>query len=89
MEAAISILVSALPGLISSPAAGIVVALLCLAGFGYFLTKYLLPQQERQLDRVINESKENRKVFQDAVDKMGKRLEKIEEDVEDIKDILK
>ncbi len=88
MEAAITTLVQALPALISSPAAGIVVALLCLAGFGYFLIKYLLPQQERQLDRVLNESKENRKVFADAVEKMGSRLDKIEDDVSEVKIIL-
>lgn len=88
MEAAITTLVQALPALITGPAAGIVVAMLCLAAFGYFLTKYLLPQQERQLDRVLNESKENRKVFADAVEKMGTRLDKIEDDVSEVKIIL-
>jgi len=85
MEQAISILVQALPGLISSPAAGIVVALLCLAGFGYFLTAYLLPSHEKQLDRVLEESRENRKVFQTAVEALDRRFDGMEKSLSSVK----
>lgn len=38
---------------VSGPASGVAVALLCLVGFGWFLIKHLLPQQEKQLDKVL------------------------------------
>lgn len=69
----------------AGPASGVVVALLCLAGFGWFLIKYLLPQQERQLDKVLEDHKEDRKVFEKSVTTMTRRLDKIEEDLVVIK----
>ena len=70
---------------VSGPASGIFVALLCLFGFGYFMVKHMLPQQQNMIDDFVKESRANRKVFVDAVDIMSKRLEKVEDDVSDIR----
>ena len=91
----LNLLLSAAAG----PASGVVVALLCMVMFGYFLIKYILPSQERHLDRVIDESSknrdlfekessENRKVFQSAVQVMSDRLDNVEDDVKEIKVIV-
>ena len=86
MEAAtIGMLLSAVAG----PASGVVVALLCLFGFGYFMVKHMLPQQQAMIDDFVKESRANRKVFVDAVEIMGRRLDKVEDNVEEIKIILK
>jgi len=86
MEAAtISMILSAVAG----PASGVVVALLCLFGFGYFMVKHMLPQQQAMIDDFVRESRANRKVFVDAVEIMGRRLDKVEDNVEEIKIILK
>lgn len=74
---------------VSGPASGIAVALLCMVGFGWFLVKYLLPQQDKHLEKVLDDSKENRKVFQDAVKVMSDRLDKVEDDVSEIKIIVR
>ena len=86
MEAAtISMILSAVAG----PASGVVVALLCLFGFGYFMVKHMLPQQQAMIDDFVRESRANRKVFVDAVEIMGRRLDKVEDNVEEIKIILR
>jgi len=86
MEAAtIGMLLSAVAG----PASGVVVALLCLFGFGYFMVKHMLPQQQAMIDDFVRESRANRKVFVDAVEIMGRRLDKVEDNVEEIKIILR
>jgi hypothetical protein len=86
MEAAtIGMLLSAVAG----PASGVVVALLCLFGFGYFMVKHMLPQQQNMIDDFVRESRANRKVFVDAVEIMGRRLDKVEDSVDEIKIILK
>jgi len=86
MEAAtIGMLLSAVAG----PASGVVVALLCLFGFGYFMVKHMLPQQQAMIDDFVKESRANRKVFVDAVEIMGRRLDKVEDNVEEIKIILR
>lgn len=86
MEAAtISMILSAVAG----PASGVVVALLCLFGFGYFMVKHMLPQQQNIIDDFVKESRANRKVFVDAVEIMGRRLDKVEDNVEEIKIILR
>ena len=74
---------------VSGPASGVVVALLCMVGFGYFLIKHLLPQQERLLNASLEDSRKNRKVFVDAVEIMSRRLERVEEDISEIKEVLK
>ena len=56
---------------VSGPASGVAVALLCMAGFGYFLVNWLLPQQERMLNAALEDSRKNRKVFVDAVEVMA------------------
>jgi len=86
MDAAtISMILSAVAG----PASGVVVALLCLFGFGYFMVKHMLPQQQNIIDDFVKESRANRKVFVDAVEIMGRRLDKVEDNVEEIKIILR
>ena len=70
---------------VSGPASGVVVALLCLGGFGYFLVKYLLPQQERQLDKILKDHGEDRKVFEKSITQMSNGLDKIEDDVHAIR----
>ena len=86
MDAAtLSIILSAVAG----PASGVVVALLCLFGFGYFMVKHMLPQQQNMIDDFVKESRANRKVFVDAVEIMGRRLDKVENNVEEIKIILR
>jgi len=72
----------------SGPASGVVVSLLCMLGFGYFLIKHLLPQQERMLNASLEDSRKNRKVFVDAVEVMSRRLERVEEDVTEIKEVI-
>jgi len=68
----------------AGPASGVVVALLCLGGFGLFLIKFLLPQQERQLDKVLKDSAEDRKLFEKSVNVVVRRLDKIEDAVANI-----
>jgi uncharacterized membrane protein len=86
MDAAmVSLLLSA----VSGPASGIVVALICLFGFGYFMVKHMLPQQQAMIDDFVKESRASRKVFVDAVEIMSRRLDKVEDTVEEIKVILK
>lgn len=86
MDAAtLSMILSAVAG----PASGVVVALLCLFGFGYFMVKHMLPQQQNMIDDFVKESRANRKVFVDAVEIMGRRLDKVENNVEEIKIILR
>ena len=70
---------------VSGPASGVAVALLCLVGFGWFLIKHLLPQQEKQLDKVLASHDADRKTFEKSVTSMSKRLDRIEEDVTYIK----
>jgi hypothetical protein len=83
-EATLQIILSA----VSGPASGVVVAMLCMGGFGYFLVKHLLPAQQKIMDGFITESRANRKVFVDAVEVMSRRLERVEDDINDIKQVI-
>ena len=86
MEAAtISMILSAVAG----PASGVVVALLCLFGFGYFMVKHMLPQQQNIIDDFVKESRANRKVFVDAVEIMSRRLDKVEDGLDSVEDGVK
>ena len=86
MDAAtLSLIISA----VSGPASGVAVAIICILMFGYFLVKHLLPQQQAMIDDFVKESRASRKVFVDAVEIMSRRLDKVEDTVGDIKDILK
>ncbi len=69
---------------VAGPASGVAVALVCLTGFGWFLVKYLLPQQERQLDKVLKDSAEDRKMFEKSITVVSRRLDKIEDAVANI-----
>jgi hypothetical protein len=55
-----------------------------MGGFGWFMIKHLLPRQDRFIDEFVKESRANRKVFVDAVEIMGRRLDKVEENLDDI-----
>ena len=70
---------------VSGPASGVAVAMLCLSGFGWFLVKHLLPQQERSLDKVLKDSAEDRKLFEKSITTVTRRLDKIEDDLTTIK----
>jgi len=73
---------------VSGPASGVAVAMLCLAGFGWFLVKYLLPQQERALDKVLQSHDADRKLFEKSITTISKRVDKVEESLEEVaKDI--
>jgi hypothetical protein len=74
---------------VSGPASGVAVAMLCILMFGYFLVKHMLPQQQKMIDDFVKESRASRKVFVDAVEIMSRRLDKVEDTVGDIKNILK
>jgi hypothetical protein len=73
---------------ISGPASAVAVSLLCMSGFGYFLVKHMLPAQQKIMDSFIVESRANRKVFVDAVEVMSRRLERVEDDINDIKQVI-
>ena len=74
---------------VAGPASGVVVALLCLFGFGYFMVKHMLPQQQNMINDFVKESRASRKIFVDAVEIMSRRLDKVEDKVEEIKIILR
>ena len=69
---------------VAGPAAATVVALLCLAGFAWFMIKHMLPRQDKIIDDFVKEGRANRKVFVDAVEVMSRRLDKVEDAVGDI-----
>jgi hypothetical protein len=69
---------------VSGPASGIVVAILSMVGFGWFMTKQIFPRQDKFIDEFVKESRANRKVFVDAVEIMGRRLDKVEYELEGI-----
>jgi len=70
---------------VAGPAAATVVALLCLVGFGWFMIKHMLPNQQKVMDEFIKEGRATRKVFVDAVSVMSERLNRVEDTVSDIK----
>ena len=74
---------------VAGPAAATVVALLCLAGFAWFMIKHVMPQQDKVVDEFVKEGRANRKVFCDAVEIMSRRLDKVEDSVGEIKDSIK
>lgn len=77
-------LVEIIVNAVAGPASGIVVSMLCLFGFGWFMIKHMLPQQEKQLDKLLDESKEQRKTFEKSVTTMARRMDKMEDDVSEI-----
>jgi cobalamin biosynthesis protein CobD/CbiB len=83
--ATLSLLVSA----VSGPASGVVVAMLCLVGFGYFMVKYMLPQQQTMINDFVKESRASRKVFVDAVEIMSRRLDKVEDGLDSVEEWCK
>jgi len=85
MDAAtLSLIISA----VSGPASGVAVAIICILLFGYFLVKHMLPQHQAMIDDFVKESRASRKIFVDAVEIMSRRLDKVEDVVKDIKDIV-
>jgi len=74
---------------VAGPAAATVVALLCLAGFGWFMIKHMLPQQNKVMDEFVKEGRANRKVFVDAVEVMSRRLDQVEDCMDEVKSDIK
>jgi hypothetical protein len=74
---------------VAGPAAATVVALLCLVGFGWFMIKHMLPNQQKVMEEFIKEGRANRKVFVDAVEVMSKRLDKVEYSVDEVRTDIK
>jgi len=70
----------------AGPASGVVVALISMFGGGWFMIKHMLPRQDKMIDDFVKESRAQRKVFVDAVEIMGKRLDKVEYELEGIGD---
>lgn len=85
MEAALLSLAQALPGLISGPASAVAVCLLVIYGAGYVLIKHILPEQRASLDKVLADSHETRKIFQQAVEIFDERFRSIEKNVSAVK----
>jgi hypothetical protein len=84
---------------ISGPASGVVISAACLAGFGWFLVKHLLPSHERQIDKILLSHSEDRGVFKDSltglsgdlkvlstkVEIIDNKIDSIEDEVKDLK----
>ena len=69
--------------------AGAVVICLIVMAAGYnLIVKQLIPSHEKNIDKLLDESKEQRKTFEKAVNSQNKRLDRIEEDITIIKDKL-
>jgi len=69
-------------------AGAVVVCLLVMVGGYNLFIRHILPAHEKQIDKVIDESKEQRKTFEKAIGSVTKRLDKIEDDVTIIKEKL-
>jgi hypothetical protein len=78
-------LLTALPGLIAGPASAVVVCLIVMWGAGYVLVKFILPEQRESLNKVLAESAETRKIFQQAVEIFDERFRSIERNVSAVK----
>lgn len=87
--ATLSLLLTAIQG----PAAALVVSLLMMYAFLQFLIKHVLPKQDQWIEKALEESREARKTFENAVAIMASRLTKVDESVieigHNIKDIEK
>ena len=69
---------------VAGPAAATVVAVGCLGDFVWFMIKHMLPRQDKIVDDFVKESRANRRVFVDAVEIMGRRLDKVEDGLENL-----
>ena len=69
---------------VAGPASGIVVALIAMGAFGFFLIKFLLPQQERSLDKVLQSHASDRKTFEKSIMAISKRIDVLEENLEEV-----
>jgi hypothetical protein len=76
-SATIELLLTAIQG----PASAVVVSMILLAAFLHFLIKHVLPRQDAFIEKALEESKANRHTFEQAVQVMAERLEKIGENV--------
>jgi len=85
MEGAMVTLLTALPGLIAGPASAVVICVLAMVGAGYIFTKVVIPEQRASLDKVLADSHENRKIFQQAVEAIDERFKSMERNVSSVK----
>jgi hypothetical protein len=79
------VLINALVPVISGPAAAVAICLLFMYGAGYVLVKHILPEQRTSLDKVLADSAETRKIFQQAVEIFDERFRSIEKNVSAVK----
>ena len=84
---------------ISGPASGVVISVACLAAFGWFLVKHLLPSHERQIDKILHSHSEDRGVFKESltgrsgdlkvlsskIEVIDNKIDSIEDDVKQLK----
>jgi hypothetical protein len=84
---------------VSGPASGVVIAVSCLGGFGWFLVKHLLPSHERQIDKMLVSHGEDRVLFKQSlteltgemksisskVETIDRKIDAIEDDVKDLR----
>jgi len=85
MEGAVVTLLTALPGLIAGPASAVVICVLAMVGAGYIFIKVVIPEQRASLDKVLADSHENRKIFQQAVEAIDERFKSMERNVSSVK----
>ena len=78
-------LLTALPGLIAGPASAVVICVLAMVGAGYIFIKVVIPEQRASLDKVLADSHENRKIFQQAVEAIDERFKSMERNVSSVK----
>lgn len=86
----------ALPGLISGPAAAVVVLAAILFGIHNLLVKYAIPiikaqlkQTQDNLERIMAEHKEDREAYLEGISSVNKRLDRVDSRLEDIEDKIK
>lgn len=78
------------------PYGAVCVLLLILVGIYRFVTNHAVPiaktyveGQQQGLKDILQEHKEDRKVFQESISTLAKRQDKLEDDVDDIKTDVK
>lgn len=83
-SSSLDVLIQAATG---SAGAVVVCLLVMFASYNLFI-KHILPHHEKQIDKVLDDNREQRKTFEKAVTGMTKRLDKIEDDITIIKEKL-
>ena len=84
---------TALPGLITGPAAAVIILAVILYGIHNLLIKYLIPiaqdqlkQTQDNLEKIMDEHKEDREAYLEGISSVNKRLDHIDNRLEDIEE---